>query len=317
MKIVVTGLFGDGFEDSLTAEFPNVDFVFAASEEDQVREIKDADAYMGMPSRQVFLAADHLRWLHCPGTGIDKFTEIPEIVDSDVVLTNARGPHAAPMADHVMSMCLAFAHRTNEMVLDQKDHVWEGAKYDRSFIEMEGSTMGILALGDIGSAVARRATGFGMEVYAVDKEPFPAPPGVSEVWGLDRLDDLLKMSDWLVVTAPYTVDTKGMIGAEGLALMKATAHLIIISRGGIVDEDALFDALSNKRIAGAGIDAFEIEPLPEDSPWWDLENVIISPHSSALTVKMWEGRREIFRENMRRFLSNEPFIYVCDKTAGF
>ena len=317
MKVVVTGLFGDGFEDSLTTEFPNVDFVFAASEEDQVREIKDADAYMGMPSRQVFLAADHLRWLHCPGTGIDKFTEIPEIVDSDVVLTNARGPHAAPMADHVMSMCLAFAHRTNEMVLDQKDHVWDGAKYDRSFIEMEGSTMGILALGDIGSAVARRAMGFGMEVYAVDKEPFPAPPGVSEVWGLDRLDDLLKMSDWLVVTAPYTVDTRGMIGAEGLALMKPTAHLIIISRGGIVDEDALFDALSNKRIAGAGIDAFEIEPLPEDSPWWDLENVIISPHSSALTVEMWEGRREIFRENLRRFLANEPFIYVCNKTAGF
>ena len=317
MKVVVTGLFGDGFEDSLTTEFPGVDFVFAVSEEDQAREIKDADAYMGMPSRQVFLAADHLQWLHCPGTGIDKFTEIPEIVDSDVVLTNARGPHAAPMADHVMSMCLAFAHRTNQMVLDQRAHVWDGAKYDRSFIEMEGSTMGILALGDIGLAVARRATGFGMTVYAVDKDPFPAPPGVSGVWGLDRLDDLLKMSDWFVVTAPYTVDTKGMIGAEGLALMKPTAHLVIISRGGIVDEEALYDALANKRIAGAGIDAFEVEPLPEDSPWWDLDNVIISPHSSALTVEMWEGRREIFRENLRRFLANEPFIYICDKTAGF
>ena len=233
------------------------------------------------------------------------------------MLTNARGPHAAPMADHVMSMCLAFAHRTDEMVLDQKAHVWDGAKYDRSFIEMEGSTMGILALGDIGSAVARRATGFGMEVYAVDRDPIPAPPGVSEVWGLERLDDLLQMSDWFVITAPYTGDSKGMIGAEKLALMKPTAHLIIISRGGIVDENALFDALSNKRIAGAGIDAFEVEPLTEDSPWWDLENVIISPHSSALTIEMWEGRREIFRENLRRFLANEPFVYVCDKTAGF
>ena len=317
MKVVVAGLFGDGFEDGLRSEFPDVDFAFAASDEDQAREIKDADAYMGMPSRETFLAAEHLRWLHCPGTGIDKYTEIPEIVDSDVVLTNARGPHAAPMADHVMSMCLAFAHRTNEMVLDQKAHVWDGAKYDRAFIEMEGSTMGILALGDIGSAVARRATGFGMEVYAADKDPFPAPPGVSDVWGLDRLDDLLKMSDWLVVTAPYTLDSKGMIGARELALMKPTAHIIIISRGGIVDEDALFDALSNKRISGAGIDAFEVEPLPEDSPWWDLENVIISPHASALTVEMWEGRREVFRENLRRFLANEPFIYVCDKTAGF
>ena len=317
MKIVVTSLFGDGFEESLNSEFPSVEFVYATSQEDQAREIKDADAYLGAPNRDVFLAADHLRWLHCPGTGIDKLTEIPEIVDSDVVLTNARGPHAAPMADHVISMCLAFAHRTNEMVLDQKAHVWDGAKYDRSFIEMEGTTMGILALGDIGSAVARRAMGFGMEVYAVDRDPFQAPPGVSDVWGLDRLNDLLQMSDWSVVTAPFTVDSKGMIGAEQLALMKSTAHLIIISRGGIVDEDALFDVLSNKRIAGAGIDAFEVEPLPEDSPWWDLDNVIISPHSSALTVEMWEGRREIFRENLRRFLANEPFIYVCDKTAGF
>ena len=317
MKVVVTSLFGDGFESSLESEFPGVDFAFVTSEEDQAREIKDADVLMGSPSRDVFLAADHLRWMHCPGTGIDKLTSIPEVVDSDVVLTNARGPHAAPMADHVMSMCLAFAHSTNQMVLDQRAHVWDINKYDRTFIEMEGSTMGILALGGIGSAVARRATGFGMDVYAVDKEPFPAPPGVIDVWGLDRLDDLLSMSDWFVVTAPYTADSKGMIGAEQLALMKPTAHLVIISRGGIVDEDALFDALSNKRIAGAGIDAFEVEPLSEDSPWWDLDNVIISPHASALTVEMWNGRREIFKENLRRFLANEPFIYVCDKTTGF
>lgn len=317
MKVVVTGLFGDGFEESLTDEFPELDFVFVASEDDQRREIRDADVLMGTPSRDVFLAADHLRWMHCPGTGIDKLTAIPEIVDSDVVLTNARGPHAAPMADHVISMCLAFSHRTNEMMADQKARRWEADKYDRSFIEMEGSTMGILALGGIGSAVARRAAGFGMDVYAVDKEPFPAPPGVIDIWGLDRLDDLIEMSDWFVVTAPYTQDSRGMIGADRLALMKPTSHLVIISRGGIVDEDALYDALSNRQIAGAGIDAFEVEPLDEDSRWWDLDNVIISPHASALTVEMWEGRREIFRENLRRFLANEPFIYVCDKTAGF
>ena len=317
MKVVVASLFGGGFEESLIQEFPELDFVFAASEEDQASEIKDADVFMGSPSRSVFLASDRLRWLHCPGTGIDKLTSIPEIVNSDVVLTNARGPHAAPMADHVMSMCLAFAHRTNEMMADQRAHVWDTRKYDRSFIEMEGSTMGIVALGDIGSAVARRAAGFGMRVYAVDKRPFDAPPGVEEVWGLDRLDDLLRMSDWLVVTAPYTEDSKGMIDARGLGLMKPTSHLIVISRGGVVDEDALLDAVTDRRIAGAGIDAFEIEPPPDDSPWWELDNVIISPHASALTVEMWEGRREIFRENLRRFLANEPFIYVCDKTAGF
>ena len=317
MKVVVTSLFGDGFEESLRGEFVDVEFAFAASEDEQAREIKDADVFMGSPSRGVFLAADHLRWMHCPGTGIDKLTEIPEVVDSDVVLTNARGPHTAPMADHVMALCLAFAHRTHEMLADQRDHIWDTRKYDRAQVEMEGATMGILALGGIGQAVARRANGFGMQVYAVDKKPFSAPPGVREVWGLDRLDELLGMSDWFVVTAPYTQDSKGMVGARELSLMKPTAHLVIISRGGIVDEDALYDTLENGRIAGAGIDAFEVEPLPEDSPWWDLENVIISPHASALTVEMWEGRRRIFKENLRRFIANEPFLYVCDKTAGF
>ena len=317
MKVVVTSLFGDGFEESLAADFPGVEFVFAASEDDQARAIADADAFMGTPSRDVFLAADRLRWLHCPGTGIDKLTAIPEIADSDVVLTNARGPHAAPMADHVMAVCLAFAHKTNDMMADQKARVWDTAKYDRAVVQIEDATMGILALGGIGTAVARRAHAFGMEVRAVDAKPFPPPPFVSEVWGTDRLDDLLKASDWFVVTAPYTNDSKGMIGARELALMKPTAHLVIISRGGIVDEDALYDTLSAGRIAGAAIDAFESEPLPPDSRWWGLDNVIISPHASALTVEMWEGRREIFRENLRRFLANEPFIYVCDKTAGF
>ena len=215
------------------SEFPGLEFVFVSSEEDQAREIKDADVLMGTPTRDVFLAADHLRWMHCPGTGIDQISKIPEIVDSDVVLTNARGPHAAPMADHVMSMCLAFSHRIHEMMADQRARRWDGSpKYSDTFIEMEGSTMGILALGGIGSAVARRAAGFGMAVYAVDKNPFPAPPGVEAVWSLDRLDDLMRLSDWLVVTAPYTQDSRGMIGADELALMKHTAYVVVISRGG-------------------------------------------------------------------------------------
>ena len=317
MKVVVTSLFGDGFEQSLKKEFPDLDLVFVSSEEDQAREIKDANVFMGAPSRDVFIQADHLQWLHCPGTGIDTLTPITELVDSDVVLTNARGPHTAPMADHVFSMCLAFAHRTNEMMSDQRTHLWDGSKYTRSFIDMEDGTMGILALGGIGMAVARRATGFGMDVYAVDENPIAPPPGVKDVWGLDRLDDLMKISDWLVITAPYTPDSKGMIGERELALMKSSAHMIIISRGGIVDENSLFDAIKNERIAGAGIDAFEIEPLPTDSPWWDLENVIISPHASSDSPRTYEGRREIFKENIRRFLANKPFIYVCDKIAGF
>jgi phosphoglycerate dehydrogenase-like enzyme len=317
MKVVLASLMNDVFLESLKETFPDVEFAVADSPEDQAREIRDADVFFGMPSREVFVAGERLRWLQIPGTGVDKAVEIPELVNSDVVLTNARGPHTNPMADHVMSLVLGFTHLTHEMMTDQRDRYWSTQKYDNRIAEVGGSTMGIVALGGIGQAVARRAHAFGMEVYAVDKNPFPAPPEVREVWGLDRLDDLFEMSDWLVIAAPLSTESHDMIGARQLALMKPTAHLIIISRGGIVNEDALLDTLQNRRIAGAGVDAFENEPLASDSPFWDLENIIISPHASALTAEMWEGRRQIFKENLRRFLANEPFLYVCNKVAGF
>ena len=317
MKVIMAAMLTEEFLSDLRAAFPDVEFVEAATSEVQLARVGDADAFFGWPSREVFRAAERLRWLHNPGTGIDRISEVPDIVDSDVVLTNARGPHAAPMADHVLSIVLTFAHRSRELWEDQQAHRWEPRKYDGRMGELGGNTMGILALGDIGRAVARRAYGFGMEVCAVDKRPVERPPEVHEVWGLERLDELLGLSDWFVVTAPLTEQTRGMIDRRRIGLLKPGLHLIVISRGGIVDEDALVDALRSGRIAGAGLDVMAEEPLPPDNPLWDLENVILAPHVSALTPEMWEGRRKIFKENLRRFLANEPFLYVCDKSAGF
>jgi phosphoglycerate dehydrogenase-like enzyme len=176
--------------------------------------------------------------------------------------------------------------------------------------------MGILALGEIGLAVATRAHAFNMDVYAVDLHPKPPTPVVKEVWGLERLDELMSISDWFVVAVPYTTDTDKVIDAERFSHLKEGAHVIVISRGGIVDEDALIDGLRSGRIAGAGLDATDVEPLPASSPLWDL-NTIISPHSSASSPEMYAGRQALFKENLRRFLANEPFIRVCDKRAGY
>ncbi len=317
MKVVLAGSVEQSFVNELRSAFPGVTFAVAQTVEDQKREVRDADVYFGFPTREVFLAARKLRWIQCPGTGIDQITSIPEIVNSDVVLTNARGPHASPMADHAMGMIVALAHNFRSLLEDQKAHRWEPGKYAARMVELSGSTMGILALGDIGSAIARRAHGFGMEVYAVDIKPRPAPPEVRAVWGLEKLDDLLRMSDWFVVTAPLTQQSRGMIDRRRIGLLKPGARVIVVSRGGIVDEEALVEALRSGRVAGAGLDVMAQEPLPPDSPLWDLPNVILSPHVSALTPEMYEGRRQIFKENLRRFLSNEPFLYVCDKEAGF
>ena len=317
MKIVMAGRATDQFVDELRTTFPDVTFHRAATPEEEVELIWDADVYCGEPSREVFLAAQKLRWIHCPGTGIDRIVSIPELRNSDVILTNARGPHANPMADHVFGMILTFAHCLREQWEDQKVHHWDTGKYDERVLELNGSTLGILALGGIGMAVARRGHGFGMEVYAVDPQSIPTLPEVKAVWGLDRLDELLQMSDWFVITAPFTPETQGLIDRRRIGLLKPGAHVIAISRGGILDEEALIEGLHSGRIAGAGLDVMAMEPLPADSPLWDMENVILSPHASALTAEMWEGRRQIFKENLRRFLAGEPFLYVCDKRAGF
>ncbi len=320
MKILLAGR-SSGHEAEertavLRAAYPDVEFVVASTDEEQIEQIRDADAYYGWPSREVFAAAEKLRWLHCPGTGIDEITKVPELVESDVVVTNTRGPHVAPMADHVMGMIVMLAHRWRELMEDQRLHRWETGKYHNTYVQLEGSTMGILAMGDIGAAVARRAHGFGMRIYGVDVQPRDVPEA-REVWGPERLEELLGISDWFVVTAPLTPATRDLIDARGLGLMKKGARLVVISRGGIVNEEALVDALRSGHIAGAALDAFEPEPLASDSPLWDMENVIITPHASAYTTDLLENRWQVYVDFVERFMSGRPFPYVCDKRGGY
>ena len=311
----------DEFVEQLRTAFPQVTFTQTSDEEEAKTEIMDAEVYYGAPSRDVFLAAKKLRWVHIPGTGIDRITEIGELVDSDVVVTNCRGPHAPSMADHAIGMMIMLAHCMREQLEDQRLHRWDSTKYLGRQVELGGRTMGILALGDIGTAIARRAHGFGMQVYGVDLQPGIARQRarrwVREVWGLEKLVDMLRISDWFVVAAPITHVSRGLVDRRTLGFLKEGAHVILISRGNIVDEEALIDALRSGRVAGAGMDVMAEEPLPEDSPLWDMPNVVLSPHSSGVTPEMFEGRRQIFRENLRRYLSCEPFLNVCDKQAGF
>ena len=315
-KIVLAGEYGTLAEE-LRAEHPGVTFTVATSDAEQAAQVVDADAIYGWPTREAFLAAERLRWIQRTGTGINQIMDLPELVESDVVLTNSRGPHALPMANHVFAMMLSLAHGMPALMDAQRDHDWHAAKHIPPFVDLDGRVVGILALGDIGKAVARRAVGFGMEVYAVDKHPETPPPGVSGLWGLDRLDDLLEISDWFVITAPLTAETRGLIDSRRLGLLKRGAYVIVISRGKIVDEEALVERLQSGHLGGAGLDVMAVEPLPEDSPLWDMDNVVLSSHLAARSPDAMAGARENFKENLRRFLANEPFIYVCDKRAGF
>lgn len=324
MKVVMTpmpGGVGPGEPDDvvmrdLEASFPDVDFVWCETEEDQLIAIADAEAYCGWPTRKVFLAAKNLKWIHCAGTGIDGIMKIPELIESDIPVTNSRDSHVSPMATHVFALITSLAQRLPSMWTQQKAREWRPEDYGWRQIELEGSTLGIYGFGNIGRRVAKRASGFDMNVYAVDKHPQP-DANAEEVWGLDRLDDLISISDWLVVACPYTNETMNSVDQRRIALMKPSAHIIVISRGGIVDEDAMCRAIRNGELEGAGLDAMEPEPPEPDSLLWDTPNVIFSPHASALVPTMYTGRREVFKENLRRYIAGEPFIYECDKVAGY
>ena len=183
-------------------------------------------------------------------------------------------------------------------------------------VELFGSTVGIHGLGAIGRAVAVRAKAFGMNVYAVDPNPAEVPSAVSACWDPHRLDDLMARSNWLVVSAPIIPETRNVIDARRIGLMPEGACVIVVSRGGIVDEHALADAVQSGHLAGAAIDATEEEPLPPSSPLWRLENVIVTSHVSALSPQLYELRRQAFKANLRRFVVGKPLQNVCDKRKG-
>ena len=206
MKVLMAGHGGpirkddEIFIEQLRSRFPDITFEAGGSNEEQLTQVVDAEVYHGWPQREVFLAAKNMKWLHVPGTGIDDgIFGTPELSDSDIIVTNCRGPHAPPMADHVMGMILTIAHRLREQWEDQQNHYWDTNKYN-NLLGLNGKTIGILAAGDIGSQIAKRAHGFGMNVYAVDKHPDVVkernngniPEGIDHLWNLNKLDEMLE-----------------------------------------------------------------------------------------------------------------------------
>ncbi len=302
----------------LAKAYPEIQFVHCASPTDVAREIADAEVYMGWLNREVFLAAKKLRWIQSPSSGVNMYLAIPELAAGDVILTSASGTHGATLADHTFAMILAFTRQILKAAAAQKEHRWAIRDLRPHMIELTGRTIGIVGFGAVGRTIAKRAQGFDMRILAVDMFPKDKPDYVEKLSNLDGLTELLRESDYVVITVPYTPQTHRMIGAAQIALMKPTAMLVGISRGGIIDEAALVAALREHRLAAAALDVTEKEPLPPESELWDVEKLLITPHIAGGT--QFEGRNilEIFSENMRRFVRGEfPLRNQVDKQRGF
>ena len=323
-KIVVQRRGGAGADleiERLEADFPEVEFLVADDIDSVASLIQDAEALIGMLTAESFRAASHLRWFQAYSTGMDWMQTIPGLVEwllqNNVVVTNSQGAFAQTIAEHTFALMLTLTRDMWTIRRDQLAHRWGGEPGGRPMEAITGRTMGIFGLGQIGTAIARRAHGFEMPVYAVDAQPFPHVPDLQARWGPDRLDDLCRVSDFLVIAAPLTAETRGAIDAHRLALMKSSAYLIAVSRGNIVHEQALIQALQNGRLAGAGLDVTGEEPLPSDNPLWDMDNVVITPHNAGGGSITPRVQWEICVANLRRYLDGRPLIGVVDVRAGY
>ncbi len=302
----------------LEREFPQVEFIYCGDQDQLLDAISDVDIFMGWLSKNLVLAAQNLKWVQSPSSGINYYLAIREFVESDILLTSARGTHGACLAESVLGMIFAFTRGIRDSILCQQQRVWAGGKLRSKLVELTDSVMGIVGFGAVGRALAVRTQAFGARILAVDVLSVDKPEWVSELWDLDRLDDLLRESDYVVVTVPSTPETRGMIGAEQIALMKENAMLVGISRGDIIDQGALAQALREDRLAAAALDVFSPEPLPDDSELWALDNMLITPHIAGGNQFEAQYILDIFRENLTRFLSgNLPLRNQIDKQRGF
>lgn len=282
-----------------------------------IKTIEDVEiVFAGKMTKKMMQAAKRLKWIHSTGAGVDRFLMIPEIAEGPVVLTNSKGVHPTPISEHVMAFMLTFTRKFKEFILAQHEGVWHRSD-EISMDELEGKTIGIIGLGAIGKEIARKAKCFGMTVLATKKHMTEKPPFVDEILPHYNLKPLLQRSDFVVISVPLTPETKGMFGKEELETMKRTAYLINIARGKVIKQKELIKALKEKKIAGAGLDVFEIEPLQPDSELWKMENAIITPHMAGDTIHYWERATQIFCENLKRYLEQKPMINLVNKKAGY
>jgi phosphoglycerate dehydrogenase-like enzyme len=286
----------------------------ATSEEEALQFASETEVILGLFLPSVCVAAPNLRWIQSNSAGMDNFL-FPEIIKrDDVMVTNMAGLYASQGGEHAWALLLSLARGIPHVVGPEGRRAWQ-----MPVLELTGGTLGIIGLGGFGMEIVQRARGYDMTILAVDPVRQDKPDQVAELKPATRenLHDLLRRSDAVMLACPKTPETYHLIGSEELAIMRQTAYLVNVTRGGIIDEDALGDALRNGEIAGAGLDVTEIEPPPPDSPLWDAPNLIITPHRAGSSQHRPRKTFEFFCENLERYLKGEPLRNVVGKRRGF
>lgn len=289
--------------------------VCVTEEADALAAAPEAEVILGHFRPTVCAAAPKLRWVQSFSTGMDKFL-FPEIIErEDVAISNVAGLYASQGGEHAWALLLALTRQIPTAVKNMEQRAWSAGPV----VEIAGCTLGIIGMGGFGMEMAKRAQGYDMTVIAIDPVRTEKPSYVHELRPTSRetLHDLLRRSDVVMTACPLTTETYHLISAEELAMMKPTAYLINVTRGGIIDEPALVDALKAGQIAGAGLDVTEKEPLAADSPLWDAPNLILTPHRAGASQHRPRKIFEFFMQNLTRYINGEKPLNVIDKRKGY
>jgi phosphoglycerate dehydrogenase-like enzyme len=284
---------------------------------DDMTALAEADAGFGTIRAEELHHANKLRWLQAPAIAPPAGYYYPALIEHPVVVTNFRGIFNEHIAAHIMAFVLAFARGFQYYFPSQHRRAWEPARLDTGVVHLPESTALIVGVGGIGAETARLCRAFGMRVVGIDARLTEPPPDVAELHGPDALDDLLPRADFVILTIPHTPETEGMMNSARFGRMRRSAFFINIGRGKTTRLDDLVQALQTGQIAGAGLDVFEIEPLPPEHPLWVAPNVLLTPHTAGFGPYLDDRRLEIILDNARRFVSGQPLRNVVDKAHWF
>jgi len=300
----------------IRAAAPSLNLVFP-TRENLLTEIVDADALIGGPTRELIVAGKKLRWVQVGSAGVETVLTIPELRERPITLTNMKIVQGVEIADHALALLLGLTRRIDVAVANRATASWVSLSQYGPPLELQGKTALIIGVGGIGAQIAVRAKAFGMTVIGVDPKELPYAPYLDRTVWPDRLDSVLPEADVVFISAPHTPATDKMIGAAQFAKMKKGVLFIAVSRGKIFDNMALVDALKSGRVAGAGLDVTDPEPLPKDHPLWTTGRVIITPHIAGRSDGEAARFLEVYKDNLIRFGRGEPLRHAVDKALGY
>jgi D-2-hydroxyacid dehydrogenase (NADP+) len=283
-----------------------------------MQEIGDADAFIGDIRPEYVRAGKNLRWAQVMSAGVERVLHLSgtnDLRDSQIVLTNNQIVQGPEIADHALAMLLTLSRGINVFLQNKQQELWQARPYNG--IELNGRQAVVIGVGGIGTQIAIRAHAFGMDVVGVDPEDIPYSPFIKKVVKPDQLDEVIPSADVVFVSAPHTQASHKMVGMSQFDRMKQGSYFIAVSRGGLYDMNGLVKALDSKRLAGAGVDVTDPEPLPKGHPLWKFENAIVTPHIAGRSDKDRARMVGTIRENIRRFTEGKPLINVVDKQKGY